>query len=309
MRRVLAILICSITALAAGACGGGTADDTADDVLDPPPPPGGQQLATGEVTLAPGEEKYMCYAFRSPERDVAIIGAQAITAVGVHHLALYRAMADEREEVWDCSDKLISLLWEPLWGVGTSEEGIQVPAGTGFKISGYSQYVVQLHLQNAGDTSITLRAGVNLTYAPDDQTASLIPAGIFALGTFDIDIPPGAVDHSTTIPCNVDREMNVFAVLPHMHKLGKKIELTHSPDDVAPLEEIYGLDPWDFTKQPIVPQQFRFDPGHRLAVTCHWDNPGATDVTFGESSDNEMCFFVVFYYPYTGLDGCVAGTM
>jgi hypothetical protein len=298
---VLVLLICV-------GCGG-SGDGTGDDVLDPPPPEGGQQLATPELTLAPGEEKYMCYAFLSPERDVAIVGAEAINAPGVHHLGLYKAMVNEVEEVWDCSDKLISLRWEPIWGVGVSEETLTMPAGTGFQIPGYSQYVVQLHLQNAGDEPLAVRAGVNLTYAPDDQTASLVPAGIFALGTFEIAIPAGATDHTQSIPCAVDRDMNVFAVLPHMHKLGTKIELSHADDATTPLSEIYGLDPWDFNKQPIVPQDFRWDPGHQLAVTCHWDNPGAAVVEFGEGSDDEMCFFVVFYYPYTGLDGCVAGMM
>ena len=115
----------------------------------------------------------------------------------------YKAMVNETEDVWDCSDKLISLLWEPIWGVGVSEESLTMPAGTGFKIPGYSQYVVQLHLQNASDQTITVRAGVNLTYAPDAETASLIPAGIFALGTFEIAIPAGATDHNQSIPCTV----------------------------------------------------------------------------------------------------------
>lgn len=306
MRRLIGIAIVFVAA-----CGGsgGTGDDTGDDVLDPPPPDGGQQLATPSITLAPGEEKYMCYSFLSPQRDVAIVAANAITVPGVHHMAVYTALVPPVDQAWDCSDKLFSLQWTPIWGVGASEEGLTVPPGVGFKLPGYTPYVLQLHLQNAGDTSLTIRAGVNLTYAPDDQTASLIPAGIFALGTFDIAIPPGAVDHTQSIPCAVNREMNVFAVLPHMHKLGTKISLGHADDDVTPLTDIYTLDPWDFNKQPIVPETYRFDPGHQIGVTCHWDNPGATEVDFGESSDNEMCFFVLFYYPYTGLDGCVTGSM
>jgi hypothetical protein len=40
-------------------------------------------------------------------------------------------------------------------------------------------------------------------------------------------------------------------------------------------------------------------------MTCHYDNHTDADVKYGESSDDEMCFFVMFYYPYTGLDGCI----
>jgi hypothetical protein len=43
----------------------------------------------------------------------------------------------------------------------------------------------------------------------------------------------------------------------------------------------------------------------QIEVTCHWNNPTNAPVTYGESSDNEMCYFVTFYYPYDHLDGCI----
>jgi len=48
-------------------------------------------------------------------------------------------------------------------------------------------------------------------------------------------------------------------------------------------------------------------PTDTLDLTCTFDNPLDHRVGFGESSNDEMCFFVLFYYPYDHIDGCIVG--
>ena len=293
---------------------GGSGDATAPDApqvepaLDPPPPAGGQQLASNTFHLPAGTEHYMCYQFRSPADAIAITRVTSISGVGIHHLAVYQAFGREEAAAPHECDTLIKETWLPVFVSGTGSRDLQLPAGTGFPIAADTQYIMQLHLQNTTDGDLDVRAGVNLEYnhAPD----LLIAAGIYGIGNQKIDMPAGATDYQVHEHCAPDREMNVFAVLGHMHKLGTALEVTSTPADagsgqVGSAAPFYKIDPWTFGDQPIAPMTATVKQTDSLDVTCHWNNPGTTKVGFGESSDDEMCYFVLFYYPFTGLDGCV----
>jgi hypothetical protein len=270
--------------------------------LDPAAPDGGQQLATDPYILHPGDEHYICYQFYAPTTDVAITHATAISAPGIHHMALFTAT--ERTEVdapHDCP--LLKETWNPVWAVGTGSPELALPAGTGMQIGANTQYVLQVHMLNATDGDLTIRGGIDLAY--DHSPAALTPAGIYAIGSLDFTIPSGAVDYQLPIDCQPGSTMNVFAVFPHMHKLATEIDVTHSTDGSDPTTPIYSLNPWVFGSQPMDPEQWTVGPNDKFRVTCHYNNPGTDPVGYGESTDDEMCFFIMFYYPFHGLDGCV----
>ena len=44
-----------------------------------------------------------------------------------------------------------------------------------------------------------------------------------------------------------------------------------------------------------------FNPGDSVRTTCTYDNPGSIPVTFGENTENEMCFDFVLAYPIDAL--------
>ncbi len=186
MRALLAIL----PTLAFAAACTSTPDDPS---LDPAPPPGGQQLATESYQLAPGQEIYMCYQFYSPaDKPVAITNVDTISMAGIHHMALFQAFEVNEPNAPHPCPSLIKETWLPIFVSGTGSHQLQLPEGAGFIIQPKTQYILQLHLLNAGETTLDIRAGVNLTYAADPTT--LQPAGIFAVGNQTINIPPGATD-------------------------------------------------------------------------------------------------------------------
>jgi hypothetical protein len=43
------------------------------------------------------------------------------------------------------------------------------------------------------------------------------------------------------------------------------------------------------------------ETGDVVTTTCTYDNPTARSVTFGESTNNEMCFNFAAYYPKGAL--------
>ena len=271
-----------------------------NDYLDPPPPEGGQQLTTAEYTVPAGEEKFFCYTFRSPAEARAITAVQPIQGDTEHHVALFKTMTDEPDGFFECP-QLISLNWEPIWAIGAGGAESYLPEGVGFVIEPDTQYLVQYHLQNTGETDVTKRSALNLTYS---DPAGVTPAGIFALGTFSLTIPAQAQDHTLSIGCTVDREMNVFAVFPHMHKFGTRLRFDVGPSETD-MQMAYEITPWEFGEQPMDPVDLELATGQYMQSTCYWNNDTNADITFGESSDNEMCFFVLYYYPFTGLAGCV----
>jgi hypothetical protein len=299
--RTVIVSMFALTALAA--CG---ADEpTIDPPLEPAAPDGGQQLATTTYRLEPGEEKYICYQFYSPDEAVAITRVDQISAPGVHHMFLFQAFGrNEPDEPHECNT-LIRTTWQPIWVANTGEHSLAMPAGTGFVIAPGTQYIVQLHLQNSGDETLEIRGGLNLTY--ERNVEAVIPAGMYGLGSFTLEIPGGATGYQERVSCTPDKEMNVFGVLPHMHKLGTKIEVTHTPAAGA-TSMFYKVDPWLFGDQPLDTMNEKINLGDRLDLTCTYSNPSGTPVKYGESSDEEMCFFILFYYPYDHIDGCVVGS-
>lgn len=265
--------------------------------LSPAPPPGGQQLASTPYTLQPGQEKYFCWTFRSPDQLEAITKVQPISGKLVHHLVLFSTTGQaEPDGFFECP-QLVKLNWRPIWAEGTGGQPLTVPDGVGFQIPANTQYLVQFHLLNATDNAITERSGINLTYAKDPS--SLMPAGIFALGTLSLDIPANQSDYTVTAACNADKAFHAFAAFPHMHQLGTKLEFTTNG------QMAYKIDPWVFGNQPMDPVSIDVAQGEPLSATCHWNNTTGHDVKFGESTTDEMCFMVLFAYPMTDADGCV----
>jgi hypothetical protein len=273
--------------------------DAGPELLEPPPPAGGQQLATTPYTLQPGEEKYLCWTFTSPDTMVGVTHVQNISGKVVHHVALFRSDGTEPTGEHACTGT-VKLTWRPIWAAGAGSNSLDTPAGTAFKIDPGTQYVLQLHLQNVTDAPVTERSGLNLTYV--DPTG-LQTVNIFAIGQFQLDIPTGAMGFEQSTSCTAPQQLHVFAAFPHMHKLGKKLEFDTGAD-AASAAMAYQITPWQFGNQPFDPVDLTINQGDYLRATCTWDNTTGHDVMFGESSDDEMCIFVLYAYPLEEVSGC-----
>ena len=87
-----------------------------------------------------------------------------------------------------------------------------------------------------------------MTYAADATTVT--PAGIYAVGSMGINLPPGVTTTVASPHCTLGKQYNVFAVQPHMHQLGTKIVFQHGTSE-ATMQPAYQRDPWVFGVQPI----------------------------------------------------------
>jgi hypothetical protein len=248
------------------------------------------------VTLQPGEEKYLCFAGNLPEdRDVLIKEISGTYGPGTHHVFFAWTLAPEPEGMTEC-DILFKTTWIPIYLGGTQTSPLTLPDGAAIDLERGRQLVLQLHLQNT--TAEPIVNEVQMHIALHDSTEEFEPAGIFGLDNRAIALPPAAEDVPTRMSCTPGREMNVFSLLGHMHKLGESLTLEKNEEQVF-------HQPWYFEEQPILPAEFVVTPEDELTLTCRHSNPGDSVVTYGESSDTEMCAIILYYTPFDHLAGCI----
>ncbi len=256
---------------------------------------------TSSYTLKSGEERrYMCFTTRL-ESDVATLVKKITPIYGkaTHHLGIYYTLAPEADGVFECPE-LVRENWVPLYGGGVESGTLKAPDGAAFHLIPHQQILVQLHLLNAGADAIEDKATIVFETSKD---TSLKKAGMFGFDNRNLNIPAHGKDVAQGMSCpNVGVDMDVFAVFGHMHEHGKTIKVTRG---VEPGAELLFSEGWNFDNQPTVPKSFHVSKTDTINVGCTYDNDGETDLSYGESTFNEMCSFVFYYTPYEALNGCV----
>ncbi len=218
----------------------------------------------------------------------------------VHHVIVYvvkRAAAQTKDAEdttagWQCfggADVTTSATLG-AWAPGGS--AVVYPANTGIRIQPDEVLAMQVHYNTANGRAPD-QTSMKLMYGTGTETnAYLLP--LVASG---FSIPANAVDYSYSraFPNQFGIPIKLYGFLPHMHTKGKKISLRGG----AANDCLVDIPRWDFHWQT---QYFRQSPytlaaGQSLTMSCTWDNPTGTRVTWGEGTDDEMCFAYVYATP------------
>lgn len=254
------------------------------------------------------EDLYQCFAFKAPfaAPTQAIAWAPIIDDERViHHWILYRTQQQQDDGgVFPC-DLSLQLSADFVAGWAPGGENVMMPPGVGLELGGPDDwYVMQVHYHNAAQyPDAADRSGVAFCVpeTPEPQTA-----GVLTLGTTSLDIPAGAQDHTEVGNCGglltlFWPDMHIIAASPHMHQLGRamKTVLTRSGGATETVID----KPFNFESQGMYfnDQEIVVHAGDRLETTCTYDNPGTTNVGFGEGTGDEMCFNFVLAYPIDQL--------
>jgi len=249
-----------------------------------------------DYTVEPAQEKYVCFAHNLPDDVDAIVReVSGEYGPGTHHIFFAWTLVPEPEGVTECP-VLFKTTWIPIYLGGVNPPPLKMPEGAAVDLGRGKQLVLQLHLQNTTDEPITNKVKMKMKLGKPD--VSYVPAGIFGLDNRDINLPAVTDDAKSKMTCKSPRDMNVFATLGHMHKMGKHLSV--SKNDAVVFEQV-----WNFDDQPITPLDLTVAKDDVLGLECTHHNTLSKDVTYGESSDNEMCATVFYYTPYDNLDGCV----
>ena len=184
-------------------------------------------------------------------------------------------------------------------GVGT--EALVLPPGVALKLSRGDFLNMGLHLYNVSTDEITGTSAIEVVLM--DPSAVEQETALSPVGVFNVSIPP-AQRHTQSGECTVQEEQTVFAYLPHMHQLGAHFKATFV---IGGEERVIHDAPYLFEEQFqfTLPEPLHLSPGDKIVTECTWDNPTMNTVTFGESSDDEMCFNGIYAYPK--LDTSICG--
>jgi hypothetical protein len=243
-------------------------------------------------------------------------GNQAI----VHHViayvvrpdkvSIFQALEDaDPEQGWTCfggpgGDGPGQASWIGGWVPGL--EGEDNPEGTGIEVPAGSKIIVQMHYNSQSaapapdQTKILLR-----TDAAVAKKAAIMPlvdtkwitAGTMTIPAHSKDVvhsalvdPTTFVELATAGAISGGKPLTVYSAGLHMHTLAKR-GVTRVERAGGSSECLLDIPRWDFNWQGnytfATPKQVF--PGDQIHLECQWDNPGDTDVGWGEGTSDEMC--------------------
>jgi len=236
----------------------------------------------------------------------------------VHHMILYSCDAEalggseqHHDLILECESMppgCQNMKWP--WAVGSEPIVLPPHVGIPFGEQGQRFLVLQTHYYNPTlDTGIVDSSGVRVFYTTDlrEQEAGVITlnsgTGNFQrppipVGMADYPLSPTFVYPSACTQNTWQEPLNILGVGHHMHLSGKRMEIAVERDG-SYLGLLRNEHHYDFNHQSAEePLIQRLYPGDQLTLQCWYDTTGRSEETsFGDLTQNEMCFAVMLYYP------------
>jgi len=282
---------------------GSDGDLGSDGSVMPDAPPGWTPLISRDWSIHAGDtDTYRCVRIQVPS-DMWVSGFHAVSPTGTHHMVLTTSSTASPLGDYNCSAG--SLDYEMLYAAGIATDDLVFPDGVAIHLTAGMYINLNLHLYDATDNDLAGTSGVMVkTIDAADVTH---PADMVFSGTMQIGIPSDGEDHDVTGGCSAPQDWHLFALWPHMHKTAVHQKWTYQPSGGS-LTTLLDTD-YMFTEQKNYPIAETVVPaGSTITTTCTYNNTTGHPVSFGESSDDEMCFTGMYKYPAGGnLFECVGG--
>jgi hypothetical protein len=258
----------------------------------------------------PATETLYATGFGVAPGNESIVHHVIAYVVPPENVPIFQAIDDaSAEQGWKCfgspgGDGPGQARWIGGWVPGLTGEDF--PEGTGIEIQAGSRIIVQLHYNSHGappapdQTAILLR-----TDAAVEKKAAIMPfadVNWIKSGTMTIPAHSQDVVHSVTLdPLSIvslvtggeisgGKPLTVYSAGLHLHTLGERA-VTRLERADGNSECLLDVPRWNFHWQGnynfTTPKQIA--PGDEIYLECQWDNPGDTDVGWGEGTNDEMC--------------------
>ncbi len=270
---------------------------------------GGFSIQLPDLTLAPGEEGFLCWVFplsvNGPSRIVG--GGKVNTTPGLHHgNVTTRPKIGEGARPCEAMDngrvggEAADILagGAVLFGSSTQfvgEEWQSFPSGNGYPIADGYEIVARMHYLNA--TSEEVVVAPRYEWFTIDETTVTRVLGPFAWELTGWEIPPMS-EFTATATCTVPDNMQLVNVMPHMHQLGTAFfgEFLGGERDGERWLDSVGYDPEGGVITQYTPA-IEIGQGDGVRFGCTWQN--TFDKTIGEGvGDDEMCILFGYAFPY-----------
>jgi hypothetical protein len=243
-------------------------------------------LITADWSLSPGQEGYIC-ATKTITETLYIGAIRPISPVGTHHIVVSNIFTMEPDDPGSPCGATFGDFYAA--GLGTSE--LLLPPGVGLVAQAGQQLSLNLHLFNTSSDVMSATSGVEVRLL--DASAVEHEASITFQGPLDFEIPAGA-KHAATDEAIFGSDVTLVAIFPHMHKLGSHFtaEVVRSDGTIAIWDDDFQFESQEF----VAIEPLTVKTNELLRTTCTWENATAQAVSWGESSNAEMCFTVLMKY-------------
>jgi len=262
---------------------------------------------------AEGADEYRCFVLDpklAEDRYVTAVEFRPGNARIVHHLMTYidakgdSLAFDARDDGLGYSSTGTGPGFMPLGDLGGWGPGMQpsrLEEGTGYYLPAGARIVMEAHYHKSGRREKD-RSRIGLHFAKGPIRKRVRSHVILNMSFL---IPAGAKRHKVSATWTVKEDIHAVAVIPHMHLLGREIEVTATYPDGNTLSLVH-IREWDFNWQETY--QYRkpvaLPAGTKVQVVGFFDNspdnpnqPRAEPraVGFGEETTDEMCVAYVAF--------------
>jgi hypothetical protein len=192
------------------------------------------------------------------------------------------------------------------WSAGNTPRPL--PNGMGRFLNKRSDLVVQMHYHPSGKEE-TDRSEIGLYFVKKPVAESLKePAklvGSIWMANYEMDIAAGDTQYRRATSYTLPKDVIMVGVVPHMHLLGKSMNVTATLPDMT-VKTLIDIKNWNYNWQDeyYYERPFKLPAGTRLDVEAVFDNSADNPsnpssppqrVTWGDSTKDEMlfCFFLL----------------
>ncbi|MBN4050202.1 hypothetical protein JYT28_00440 [Desulfobulbus sp. AH-315-M07] len=248
-----------------------------------------EELIAGDWAVEPATEKYFCVR-KTVDRDVDIAAFAADAPLATHHTVLTVGEWSQPDGFSECG--VTSMNATMLFGSGVGTEPLHMPNGVAVRVEAGQQLLLNLHVFNTTADTLSGRSAIDIVRATDEVTSV---AEVVLMGPMGLTIPPG--EHQQSGNCTLSEDAFLFAVAPHMHRLGTHMQvIAHSSFSG---DELLHDEHYDFEDQQarVLDRFVPMRAGDQVEVRCDFDNRTGDTVHWGESTRDEMCFAAVFRFP------------
>ena len=234
----------------------------------------------------------------------------AIPASGVDALAALDAAEDGPGYVCFGDTGLDNAQTVAGWAPGSDPDF--APEGAAIRVPAGSQFVLQMHYNNAELTSTEPQLDqteVQL-WIPDEPPTHLVIS--FPIAKTGLDIDAGDPASFQTQMQRIPADATIIGTAPHMHLRGTALTTTLLRADGSE-EGLSDVQNYDFNWQRnygyAEADWVPLTTDDRLEITCTYDNADNPDaITWGDGSGDEMCLnYLALLVPFSGGEGVCAG--
>jgi hypothetical protein len=255
------------------------------------------RIVEGSWSLQAGDEDPRWCQKVTVTEDTFISAIRPVHPIGTHHTTL--SLRDDPDGTATCAGS--NLGPDIIYAAGVGSGELKLPAGVAMKLKKGQALFFGLHIYNASQQPLSGTSALEVVKVPPSEVTH--EADMFIAGPLGFTL--GAGVSTVSNECTVRAEQTAFAIFPHMHQLGRhlKTTATASGTPVVLHDGDYRFE--EQVQLPIAPITLR--EGDTISTECTYDNDTGKPVTFGESSDTEMCFTILYRYPASGVRFCGSG--